>query len=101
MSTNDHRVIQLPFQACAMGLHMSQAQKDVFSAGEPRKQGTLLDNMSSREEDILRAMVRLCLLNPITSDIVSLKNLIILLCFAINLSCRLPIQNLKVQKILH
>ena len=71
VSTNDHRVIQLPFQACAMGLLMSQAQKDVISTGEPRKHGTLLENMTSREEDTLRALVRLCLLNPITSDIVS------------------------------
>ena len=56
----DHRLVQLPFQATTMALHMSQVNQ---AESHP-----LLDGMNSRDEDSLRSMVRQSLLYPLTNS---------------------------------
>ncbi len=63
--TDDYRTLQLCFQACSTSLHFFQARRD----GRPMMEGA-----STRDLDVLRSMVRLCVLHPLTDQSPSKKS---------------------------
>ncbi len=58
--TDDYRTLQLCFQACSTSLHFFQARRD----SKP-----LLGGATERDLDVLRSMVRLCVIHPLTDQV--------------------------------
>jgi len=59
--TDDYRQLQLRFQACATSLYLSQVQQEADSP--------LLSGLSSRDQDTLRSIVRLTVLQPLFEQV--------------------------------
>ena len=64
MVSDDYRQLQMSFQALTMCLHFSQLNRDGKG---------ILEGTTEREEENLRSMVRLCVLQPLTSQVCSLS----------------------------
>ena len=60
MVSDDYRLLQLCYQACTMCLHFTQAQRDGKG---------ILEGCTKREEAMLRSMVRLCVIQPLTDQV--------------------------------
>lgn len=57
---DDYRLLQMSFQACAAALHFSQVGRD---------HRPILDGATTRDQDVLRSLVRLCVLHPLSDQV--------------------------------